>query len=95
MLKKEIDRWKEEVKVQEAKSSLSSGRLKSEVDAHKDTREKYDKLLSETKAETEKIRSEYSEFLKQLKDEEKRQKVAEQEQSVKLMIDEAAQSGAF
>ena len=45
MLKKEIERWKEEVKVQEAKSSLSSGRLKSEVDAHKDTREKLDKLV--------------------------------------------------
>ena len=52
-------------------------------------------MLAETKAENEKIRSEYSEFLKQLKDEEKRQKVAEQEQSVKLMIDEAAQNGAF
>merc|ERR1712008_125284 len=47
VLKKEIERWKEEVKVQEAKSSLSSGRLKSEVDAHKETREKLDKLLSE------------------------------------------------
>jgi len=62
------------------------------LDAHKETREKLDKLLSETRVENEKIRSEYSEFLKQIKDDEKRQKVAEQEQSVKLMIDEAAQS---
>merc|ERR1712061_167315 len=66
VLKKEIERWKEEVKVQEAKSSLSSGRLKSEVDAHKETREKLDKLLTETRAENEKIRSEYSEFIKKL-----------------------------
>ena len=92
VLKKEIDRWKEEVKVQESKSSLSCARLKSEVDAHRETREKLDKLLTETRAENEKIRSEYGDFIKKLKEEEKRQKVAEQEQSVKLMIDEAAAS---
>ena len=92
VLKKEIDRWKEEVKVQESKSSLNCSRLKSEVDAHKETREKLDKLLTETRAENEKIRSEYGDFIKKLKEEEKRQKVAEQEQSVKLMIDEAAAS---
>ena len=92
MLKKEIERWKEEVKVQEGKSALNSGRLKSEVDAHKETREKLDKLLTETRAENEKIRSEYSEFIKKLKEEEKRQKFAEQEQSVKIMIDEAAKT---
>ena len=86
MLKKEIERWKEEVKVQEGKSALNSGRLKSEVDAHKETREKLDKLLTETRAENEKIRSEYSEFIKKLKEEEKRQKFAEQEQSVKVPI---------
>jgi len=92
VLKKEIERWKEEVKVQEGKSALNSGRLKSEVDAHKETREKLDKLLTETRAENEKIRSEYSEFIKKLKEEEKRQKFAEQEQSVKIMIDEAAKT---
>ena len=86
MLKKEIERWKEEVKVQEGKSALNSGRLKSEVDAHKETREKLDKLLTETRAENEKIRSEYSEFIKKLKEEEKRQKFAEQEQSVKVPL---------
>ena len=86
VLKKEIERWKEEVKVQEGKSALNSGRLKSEVDAHKETREKLDKLLTETRAENEKIRSEYSEFIKKLKEEEKRQKFAEQEQSVKVPI---------
>ena len=92
MLKKEVERWKEEVKVQEGKSALNSGRLKSEVDAHMETREKLDKLLTETRAENEKIRSEYSEFIKKLKEEEKRQKFAEQEQSVKIMIDEAAKT---
>jgi hypothetical protein len=86
VLKKEIERWKEEVKVQEGKSALNSGRLKSEVDAHKETREKLDKLLTETRAENEKIRSEYSEFIKKLKEEEKRQKFAEQEQSVKVPL---------
>ena len=70
--------------MQEGKSALNSGRLKSEVDAHKETREKLDKLLTETRAENEKIRSEYSEFIKKLKEEEKRQKFAEQEQSVKV-----------
>ena len=65
-MKKEIDRWKEEVKVQESKSSLSCARLKSEVDAHRETREKLDKLLTETRAENEKIRSEYGDFIKKL-----------------------------
>ena len=72
--------------MQEGKSALNSGRLKSEVDAHKETREKLDKLLTETRAENEKIRSEYSEFIKKLKEEEKRQKFAEQEQSVKVPL---------
>ncbi len=99
VLKKEIERWKEEVKIQEAKSALSSSRLKSEVDAHKETREKLDKMvnhLTETRAEIETSRKEYSDFIKKLKDDEeaqiKRQKAAEQEQCVKLMIDEAAAS---
>ena len=71
-MKKEIERWKEEVKVQESKSALNSGKLKSEIESHKETREKLDKLLAETRAENEKIRSEYGEFIKKLKDEEKR-----------------------
>ena len=34
VLKKEIDRWKEEVKIQEAKGSLNASKLKSEMEAH-------------------------------------------------------------
>ena len=34
-LKKEVDRWKEEVKIQEGKSATSAGRLKEEVDSAK------------------------------------------------------------
>ena len=99
VLKKEIEKWKEEVRVQESKASLSASRLKAELDAHNETREKLDKnniLLSETRAEIDISRQEYSEFLRKIKEDEeakqKRQLVAEKEQSVKLMIDEAAAS---
>ena len=34
VLKKEIDRWKEEVKIQEAKGSLNASKFKSEMEAH-------------------------------------------------------------
>ena len=67
------------------------------MDAHKETREKLDKTinhLAETRIEIEKTRQEYADFIKKLKEDDdskvKRQKDFEQEQSVKLMIDEAA-----
>ena len=99
MLKKEIDRWKEEVKLQESKAAQSTGKFKAEVDAHRETREKLEKTinhLSETRSEIEKTRQECADFMKKLKDEDeanhKRQQTAEKEQSVKLMIDAAAAS---
>jgi chromosome segregation ATPase len=96
-LKRELDRWKEDIKVQESKATLSAGKLKSEVDAHRETREKLDKTithLSDTRSEIDKTRQECAEFMKRLKGDEdakqKRARVAEKEQSVKLMIDAAA-----
>ena len=88
VLKREIDKWKEEAKVQETQKNLQVSKLKLEVENHENTREKLDKLtshLSETRIEIDKTRNEYNEFIQKLKEE-------KQEQSVKLMIDEAAQS---
>ena len=54
VLKREIDKWKEEVKVQEAKACLANSRAKQEADAHKETRDQLDKTikhLAETRAE--------------------------------------------
>ena len=85
---KSTERWKEEVKVQEAKSSMNSSKLKSEIESHSETREKLEKtigILSETRTEIDKTRQEYKDFIQKLKEE-------KQEQDVKLMIDEAAQS---
>jgi len=93
VLKKEIDRWKEEVKIQEAKGSLNASKLKSEMEAHQETKEKLDKTiahLKDTRSEIDQTRQECVDFMKQLKEDEKRQKAAEQEQSVKLMIDAQA-----
>ena len=84
--------------MQESKATLSASRLKSEVDAHRETRENLDKTinhLSETRAEIDQTRKECEDFMKKLKDEEenkqKKAKAAEQEQTVKLMIDAAAE----
>merc|ERR1712110_263582 len=93
VLKKEIDRWKEEVKIQEAKGSLNASKFKSEMEAHQETKEKLDKTiahLKDTRSEIDQTRQECVDFMKQLKEDEKRQKAAEQEQSVKLMIDAQA-----
>ena len=93
VLKKEIDRWKEEVRVQEAKASLNASKLKTEMEAHQETKEKLDKTiahLSETRSEIDQTRQDCVDFMKQLKEDEKRQKAAEKEQSVKLMIDAQA-----
>ena len=73
VLKKEIDQWKEEVKIQESKSSASSSRLKEEVDAHRITQEKLDgtiKFLSEYRNEFEKQKKENAEFMEKFKNEE-------------------------
>ena len=48
--------------------------------------------MQETRAEIDQTRQECVDFMKQLKEDEKRQKAAEQEQSVKLMIDAQAAS---
>merc|ERR1712241_903741 len=88
VLKREIDKWKEEAKIQETQKNLNVSKLKSEVENHENTREKLEQLtahLSETRIEIDKTRTEYNEFIQKLKEE-------KQEQSVKLMIDEAAQS---
>ena len=58
-----------------------------------ETKEKLDKTiahLKDTRSEIDQTRQECVDFMKQLKEDEKRQKAAEQEQSVKLMIDAQA-----
>lgn len=97
MLKKDIERWKEEVKVQEAKACVASSRLKTEVEAHRETREQLDKTikhLSETRQEIEVTRKECADFMQRLKNEDEEQKrktkTTEIEQSAKLIIDAAA-----
>ena len=96
-LKKEVERWKEEVKIQEGKSATSAGRLKEEVDAHRVTRENMDaaiKHLSETRAEIDKTRKECTDFMDKFRNDEdgklRKEKEAKQEQSAKLIIDAAA-----
>ena len=74
VLKKEVERWKEEVKVQEGKSATAADRLKEEVDAHRVTRENLDgtiKHLSETREEIDQTRKECTEFMERLRNEEK------------------------
>merc|ERR1711874_964275 len=71
VLKKEIDRWKEEVKIQEAKGSLNASKLKSEMEAHQETKEKLDKTiahLKDTRSEIDQTRQECVDFMKQLKE---------------------------
>ena len=73
MLKKEVERWKEEAKIQETKSSVTAGRLKTETDAHKETRVSLEatiKQLSETRQEIEKTRNECQDFMKKFRDDE-------------------------
>ena len=72
-LKRVIDRWKEEVKVQEAKSCVSASRLKAEMDSHKETRDQLDatiKHLADTRAEIDVTRKECAEFMNRIKDNE-------------------------
>ena len=72
-LKKEVERWKEEVRVQEGKAATSASRLKEEVDAHRVTRENLDgtiKHLSETRAEIDKTRKECVDFMGKLRNDE-------------------------
>ena len=97
VLRKDIDRWKEEIKVQEAKVTVANSRLKLEMEAHKETRtnlEETIKHLAETRQEIEITRKECSDFMNKIKsdDEEqkKRTKNTEIEQSAKLIIDATA-----
>jgi len=97
VLKKDVDRWKEEVKVQEAKACVAASRLKTEVDGHRETREHLDKTvqhLAETRQEIETTRKECADFMQRIRDDEsqkeRRTKVNEIEASAKLIIDAAA-----
>ena len=63
------------------------------MEAHQETQKKLDENIahmSETRAEFSKTRKECDDFMNQLKEDQKRQKAAEAEQSVKLMIDAQA-----
>jgi len=95
--RKEGDKWKEEVKVIESKMNLMSSRLKAEVDAHRETKENLDttfKQLVEVQGSIDDIKAECNEIVNKTKVEEenlkKKEKIQEQEQSVKLMIDSVA-----
>ena len=73
VLKKEIDQWKEEVKIQESKSSAAASRLREEVDAHRITQEKLDNTISflaEYRSEFEKQKKENAEFMEKFKNDE-------------------------
>jgi len=96
-LRKDVDRWKEEVKIQEAKAASHNSRLRAEVEAHCDTREQLDKTikhLAETRAEIDRTRKECQEFMDKMRSEESEAKRQEEEQAreqkTKLIIDQAA-----
>lgn len=85
---REVERWQEEVKVQEAKTCQAGSRLKAEVDAHRETKENLDKTikhLAETREEIESTRKECADFMKKIREE-------ENEASAKCIIDAAAAS---
>ncbi len=70
VLKKDVERWKEEVKVQEAKACVAASRLKTEVEAHRETRDHLDKTirhLADTRKEIEVTRKECAEFMQRIK----------------------------
>lgn len=93
VLKREVERWKEEVKVQEAKSAASAGRLRQEVEAHREVKEQLESTirnLGETRAEIEKARKECSDFMDKVRQDEGEKQRLAKEQSVKLIIDAAA-----
>jgi hypothetical protein len=72
-LKKDVERWKEESKIQETKASVATGRLKTETDAHRETRSSLEatiKQLTETRQEIEKTRNECQDFMKKFREEE-------------------------
>ena len=67
---REVERWKEEVKVQEAKACVAASRLKTEVDAHRETKESLEKTikhLAETREEIESTRKECADFMKKIR----------------------------
>ena len=73
VLKKDAERFKEELKIQETKASVTAGRLKTETEAHRETRSSLDatiKQLSETRQEIEKTQVECQDFMKKFRDEE-------------------------
>ena len=94
-----MDRWKEEVRIQEAKAASHNSRLRAEVEAHCETREQLDKTikhLAETRAEIERTRKECQDFMEKMKSDESEKQKQEQEQireqKTKLIIDQAAVS---
>ena len=71
--RKDGEKWKEEVKVIESKMNLTSSRLKSEVDAHRETKESLDttfKQLVEVQGSIDNIRAECNELMNKNKIEE-------------------------
>eukprot|EP00094_Tigriopus_californicus_P012861 TCALIF_12435-PA protein Name:"Similar to Otg1 Uncharacterized protein C10orf118 homolog (Mus musculus)" AED:0.15 eAED:0.15 QI:1/0.4/0.16/0.83/0.8/0.5/6/0/729 len=96
-LRKDIDRWKEEVRVQESKACAASARFKAEVDAHRETRDQLDNTiqhLTETRQEIELTRKECQDFMNNIRQDEQNkvrlEQVSQKEQSAKLIIDAAA-----
>ena len=67
---REVERWQEEVKVQEAKTCQAGSRLKAEVDAHRETKENLEKTikhLAETRDEIESTRKECADFMNNIR----------------------------
>ena len=72
-MKKDVERWKEELKIQETKASVAAGRLKTEIDTHRETRSSLEatiKQLGETRQEIEKTQIECQDFMKKFREEE-------------------------
>eukprot|EP00095_Tigriopus_kingsejongensis_P008244 maker-scaffold230_size244653-snap-gene-0.15 protein:Tk08244 transcript:maker-scaffold230_size244653-snap-gene-0.15-mRNA-1 annotation:"hypothetical protein L798_00576" len=96
-VKKEVERWQEEVRVQESKACVAGSRLKTEVDAHRETRDQLEntiKHLSETRQEIEKTRQECQTFMDHIRQGEvnkvRLEQSSQREHSAKLIIDAAA-----
>ena len=96
-VKKDLEKLREEIKLTDAKLTVANNKLKAEVDAHQSTKENLDrtfKELMEVQGSIDDIKQEYSDLISKAKHEDeekkKKEKIQEKEQSVKLMIDNAA-----
>ena len=97
LVKKDLEKLREEIKLTDAKLTVANNKLKAEVDAHQSTKENLDrtfKELMEVQGSIDDIKQEYSDLISKAKHEDeekkKKEKIQEKEQSVKLMIDNAA-----